>query len=104
MYILELKNNFFWLIIPEIVLSSTVLSFFFSSLAPELTTVAHLLGFFLSFFSSNPPGTQLFILVAGPSSCGMWNAASAWPDEQCHVCTQDLNQQNLGPPKQSAGT
>ena len=34
----------------------------------------------------------------GPSSCGLWDAASAWLDEQCHVRTQDLNQQNTGPP------
>ena len=30
-------------------------------------------------------------LVVGPSSCGMWDAASAWLDEQCHVRTQDSN-------------
>ena len=34
----------------------------------------------------------------GPSSCGMWDAASAWLDEQCHVRAQDSNQQNTGPP------
>ena len=34
----------------------------------------------------------------GPSSCGMWDAASAWLDEQRHVRTQDSNQQNTGPP------
>src|SRR3712207_7548579 len=32
------------------------------------------------------------------SSCGMWDAASAWFDEQCHVHAQDLNQRNTGPP------
>uniref|UniRef100_A0A8C4M4E0 S-phase kinase-associated protein 2 n=1 Tax=Equus asinus TaxID=9793 RepID=A0A8C4M4E0_EQUAS len=31
-------------------------------------------------------------------ACGMWDAASAWLDEQCHVRTQDSNQQNTGPP------
>ena len=34
----------------------------------------------------------------------MWDAASAWFDEWCHVCTQDSNQQNPGPLKQSAQT
>ena len=28
----------------------------------------------------------------------MWDAASAWFDEQCHVRAQDLNRQNTGPP------
>src|SRR3712207_6933106 len=32
------------------------------------------------------------------SSCGMWDAASAWSDEQCHVRAQDSNQRNTGPP------
>ena len=27
----------------------------------------------------------------------MWDAASAWFDEQCHVCAQDSNPQNTGP-------
>ncbi|XP_070375726.1 NADH dehydrogenase [ubiquinone] 1 alpha subcomplex assembly factor 2 isoform X4 [Equus asinus] len=36
--------------------------------------------------------------VVGPSSCGMWDAASAWFDEQCHVRAQDSNQRNTGPP------
>ena len=31
----------------------------------------------------------------------MWEAASAWPDEQCHVRAQDPNGQNPGPPKRS---
>ena len=33
-------------------------------------------------------------LVVGPSSCGMWDAASAWLDVQCHVRTQDPNPQS----------
>ena len=37
------------------------------------------------------PSTQLYIPVVGPSSCGMWDAASAWPDERCNVCAQDPN-------------
>ena len=36
--------------------------------------------FFFCFFSPNVPSTQLYILVVGPSSCGMWDAASARPD------------------------
>ena len=43
----------------------------------------------------------MYILVVGPSSCGMCDATSAWSDEQCHVRTQDLNQRNPGPPKWS---
>ena len=34
----------------------------------------------------------------GPSSCGMWDAASAWFDEQCHVRAQYSKQGNTGPP------
>ena len=26
----------------------------------------------------------------------MWDATTVWPDEQCQVCTQDLNWQSLG--------
>uniref|UniRef100_A0A9L0JMK4 SS18 subunit of BAF chromatin remodeling complex n=1 Tax=Equus asinus TaxID=9793 RepID=A0A9L0JMK4_EQUAS len=37
-------------------------------------------------------------IVVYSSSCGMWDAASVWSDEQCHVCTQDSNQRNTGPP------
>ena len=40
------------------------------------------LRFYFSFFSSKPSGTQLYIfLVVGPSSCGMWDATSAWLNE-----------------------
>ena len=28
----------------------------------------------------------------------MWDATSAWFDEQCHVRAQDPNQRNTGPP------
>ena len=31
----------------------------------------------------------------------MWDAASAWPDERCHVCAQDTTQRNPGLPKWS---
>ena len=59
---------------------------------------------FFLFFSPKPPSTWLYIVVVRASGCAMWDATSAWPDEQCHVCTQDPNQQNPGPPKQSTRT
>uniref|UniRef100_A0A9L0TNW7 Jupiter microtubule associated homolog 1 n=1 Tax=Equus caballus TaxID=9796 RepID=A0A9L0TNW7_HORSE len=31
------------------------------------------------------------IHVAGPSSCGIWDTTSTWPDERCHVRAQDPN-------------
>ena len=37
----------------------------------------------LSSFSPKPLSTQLCILVVGPAGCAMWDAASAWLDEQC---------------------
>ena len=58
-------------------------------MAPELTSVANLF-----FFPSSPqksPSAPLYTPVVGPSDCGMWDAASAWPDEWCHVRTQDPN-------------
>ena len=81
---------------------SLSLFFRFLRLAPELTSVANLL-IFLS-FSPKPPSTWLHILVVSPSGCAMWDAVSAWPDEWCHVHTQDPNQRNPGPLKQSART
>src|SRR3712207_7034367 len=45
----------------------------------------------------SPVHSCLFFVV-GPSSCGMWDAASAWFGEQCHVRAQDSNQRNTGPP------
>ena len=56
-------------------------------------------------FSPQRPLVHIvYVLVVGPSSCGMWDAASAWLDERCHVCPQDPNWQNPRPPKQSART
>ena len=46
----------------------------------------------------SPPVHSCIFFIVGPSSCGMWDAALAWPDEQCDVCAQDLNQRNPGPP------
>uniref|UniRef100_A0A3Q2LMG2 Large ribosomal subunit protein mL42 n=1 Tax=Equus caballus TaxID=9796 RepID=A0A3Q2LMG2_HORSE len=39
----------------------------------------------------HPPVHSCVFLVVGPSTCGMWDATSAWPDEWCHVHTQDPN-------------
>ena len=50
-----------------------------------------------SFFSPKPPVHSCIFFIAGPG-CGMWDAASVRFDEQCHVCTQDSNQRNTGPP------
>src|SRR3712207_4949693 len=54
--------------------------------------------FIISFFSPTPPVHSCTFFVVGPSSCGMWDATSAWFDEQCHVRAQDSNQRNTGPP------
>ena len=53
---------------------------------------------FFPFSSQSPPVHSCIFFVVGPSSCGMWDAASAWFDEQCHVHAQDSNQWNTGPP------
>ena len=50
-----------------------------------------------SFFSPKPFSPQLYILVVGPSSCGMWDAVSAPLHELCHVRARDLNRRNPGP-------
>ena len=50
----------------------------------------------LSFSPQSPPVHSCILLAVGPSSCGMWDAASAWFDEQCHVRAQDSNQRNTG--------
>ena len=54
--------------------------------------------FFLKilFFPFSPLVHSCIFFVVGPSSCGMRDATSAWPDEQCHVHVQDSNQQNTG--------
>ena len=46
--------------------------------------------FIFPFSSQSPPVHGCVFLVVGPSNCGMWDAASAWLDEQYHVCAQDL--------------
>uniref|UniRef100_A0A9L0KEG4 Apoptosis antagonizing transcription factor n=2 Tax=Equus asinus TaxID=9793 RepID=A0A9L0KEG4_EQUAS len=47
---------------------------------------------------ASPPVHSCVFSVVGSSSCGMWDTASAWSDEQCHVRAQDSNQRNTGPP------
>ena len=53
---------------------------------------------FFPFSPQSPPVHSCILLVVGPSSCGMWDAASAWVDEWCHVRAQGLNRQNTGLP------
>ena len=56
---------------------------------------------FFSFFLFLPKSPRVhgcIFFVVGSSSCGMWDAASAWFDEQYHVRAQDSNQRNTGPP------
>src|SRR3712207_9259582 len=53
---------------------------------------------FFPFSPQSPPVHSCIFFVVGPSSCSMWDAASAWFDEQCHVRAQDSNQRNTGPP------
>ena len=50
------------------------------------------------------PKSPWYIVVyfsCGSSSCGVWDAASTWLDERCHVRAQDPNWLNPGPWKQS---
>ena len=74
-------------------------SIILNSLSNSLYISIYFLRFYFFPFSPQSPLVHrcIFFIVA-PSSCGMWDAASAWFDEQCHVCTEDLNQWNTGPP------
>ena len=56
---------------------------------------------FFLFLPKVPPVHSCIFSVVSPSSCGMWNAASAWLDERCHVRAPDLNRWNPGPPERS---
>ena len=64
--------------------------------------------FNILFFLFLPKAPQYVVgyifLVVGPSSWGVWDAASVWLDEWCHVPAQDPNPWNPGPPKQSVWT
>ena len=53
---------------------------------------------FFPFSPQSPLVHSCIFSGVSPSSCGMWDTASAWFDEQCHVRTQDSNQRNTGPP------
>ena len=53
---------------------------------------------FFPFSPQSPPVHSFIFFIVGPSSCGMWDAASTWFEEQCHVRAQDSNQRNTGPP------
>ena len=65
---------------------------FFLRLAPGLTTVANLFFFFLLYLPKPPLYTVVYLGCRSfQSSCGMWDAASTWPDEWCHVRAQDPN-------------
>ena len=55
--------------------------------------------FIFSFSPQSPLVHSCVFLVVGPSSCGMWDTASVWLNEWCHVCAQDLNQRYPGPLK-----
>ena len=58
--------------------------------------------FIIPFSPQSSPVHGCIFLVGVPSSCGMWDAASAWLDEWCHVRAQDSNQRNPGLLKQHA--
>ena len=58
--------------------------------------------FIFPFSPQRPPvHSCIYFLAVGPSSCGTWNATSAWLDERCHLRAQDPNHGNPRPPKQS---
>ena len=86
---------------PELT-SVASLPFCLRKVVAELISVLIILYFFLRFyfFPFSPqmlPVHSCIFFVVGPSSCGIWDTASAWPDEQCHVHAQDSNQRNTGP-------
>ena len=89
---------------PLLLIVDFLCSSFFLKDGPWANSSCPIFLFSFFFFSPKPPSTQLYILVVGPSSCGMWDATSAWPDERCRVRAQDLNRWNPGPPKQSTRT
>ena len=89
---------------------SSNLEFYFHSFVDAHPTLFSFLSFFFlkifffRFSPQSPPVHSCIFLVVGPSSCGMWDTASAWLDEQCHVRVQDSNLRNTGLPQQSTGT
>ena len=81
---------------------STNCNIFFSCKLPLLQTQAVFFCFlkilFFPFSPQSPPVHSCMFFVVCPFSCGMWDAASAWFDEECHVRAQDSNQRNTGLP------
>uniref|UniRef100_A0A9L0TTH3 BLOC-1-related complex subunit 7 n=1 Tax=Equus caballus TaxID=9796 RepID=A0A9L0TTH3_HORSE len=71
---------------------------YFSILDKRLLFFFFLKILFFPFSPQSPLVHSCIFFIVDPSSCGMWDAASAWFDEQCHVRTQDSNQRNTGPP------
>ena len=52
--------------------------------------------YFFPFYPQSPPVHSCIFFIVGASSCGMWDAASAWFDEQCHVRAQIRTNETLG--------
>ena len=69
--------------------------FFFLKIGPELTSVANLLFLLLLLLPKAPHYVVVYPSV-GPSGRAVWDAASAWPDERCHVCTRIRTRETLG--------
>ena len=55
-------------------------------------------GHFLLLFHPKAPSYIVVYSSCSPTGSAMWDTASAWLDEQCHVHALDLNQRNSGPP------
>ena len=54
--------------------------------------------YFFPFSPQSPPVHSCIFFTVAPSSCGMWDTASAWFGEHCHVRAQDSNQRKTGLP------
>ena len=52
------------------------------------------------FFPFSPQAPQYIVVYSSCGSFQLWyvGCCLGWFDEQCHVCAQDLNQRNTGPP------
>ena len=92
--------------LPSPILLSSHGEFIYLFFFKEWHLSSHLLPTFFLFLLL-PKALQyivVYILAVGPSGCAIWDITSAWPDGQCHVRTQDLNEQNPWPLKRSTGT
>ena len=86
---------------------SLVLNFILYLLISSCTLRIFLIFIYFLFFLFLPKAPQyivVYLLVVDPFNYGMWDAASEWPAELCHVRAQDSNRRNPGPPKRSAWT